>query len=75
MPPATPPPAGSPTHQNLTVDVTMMAGITYADTANTAGGVNYAAAGATHIDDGTCSLHRTGCHGATARRAGLRPRP
>ena len=44
----------------------MMAGITHADTANTAGGVNYAAAGATHIDDGTCSNSAgTGCHGTT----------
>ena len=37
---------------------------TYTDTANTAGGVNWNLAGATHVDDGTCSA--TTCHGTPA---------
>ncbi|MBI5017087.1 MAG: CxxxxCH/CxxCH domain-containing protein [Deltaproteobacteria bacterium] len=49
-------------HQNLTVEVWINgAANRYVDAANTAGGVNWNAAGATHVDDGTCSA--TVCHG------------
>ncbi|MBI5443232.1 MAG: CxxxxCH/CxxCH domain-containing protein, partial [Deltaproteobacteria bacterium] len=50
-------------HQNLTVEVWINgAANRYVDAANTAGGVNWNVAGATHVDDGTCST--TVCHGA-----------
>lgn len=53
---------GGGLHQNLTVNFYMNSGAgTYTDTASTAGGVNYNAAGATHLDDGTCAA--TVCHG------------
>ena len=54
---------GGGLHQNLAVDM-WINGVAnrYADTVNTAGGVNWNAAGATHVDDGTCST--TACHGS-----------
>jgi predicted CxxxxCH...CXXCH cytochrome family protein len=50
-------------HQNLSVEMWINgADNRYVDTANTAGGVNWNSAGATHVDDGTCST--TVCHGS-----------
>lgn len=57
-------------HQNLVVDMWINAAANrYSDAANTSGGVNYAAAGATHVDDGTCST--TACHGTKVPQWGV----
>ncbi|NIM48289.1 MAG: hypothetical protein GTO22_03370 [Gemmatimonadales bacterium] len=53
---------GHADHQNLTVEIVPLGPGTYTDTVDTAGGVNWNVAGATHTDDGTCSS--TSCHGA-----------